>query len=109
MPTASDYQAAASRLRRQGRRVRDTAARFATDTGDWLTGPLAERHADSVTRIRQHLVVAGTVLDHVATVAERRSIVCAAFADEVRRYERLDPWVRVLTPRPQRPAVWADA
>ena len=78
-------------------------------TDRWLVGPVADHHAESVSRVRLHLLAAGDVFERLATIAERRSDVCADHSAAVRRYEQLEPWVRLLTPRPRPPAVWAEA
>ena len=109
MPNASEYQNAAERFRRQSRLLSATAIELTSGSHHWLTGPIAEHHDGSMLDVRRHLLEAGRALEHLASVAERRSVICSGYATMVRQYERLDPWVRLLTPRPQRPAAWAEA
>ena len=51
-------------------------------------------------------------LDELAELAgtcDRRAVICAEYAAAVRRYERLDWWMRPFVDRPARPAAWAEA
>jgi hypothetical protein len=109
MPTASDYENAAERLRRHSQLLSSAAIELTSRSHHWLTGPVAEHYADSMLDVRRHLLDTARVLEHLASTAERRSVICAGFTAAVQQYERLDPWVRLVTPRPQRPAVWAEA
>ena len=110
MPTAADYRDAARRLRTQAAWIHEASVTVPDGAEAFGgVGPIADHHAESMRALRSHLRRAVTEFAELAGICDRRAAVCAAYADEIHRYEQLDWWQRLMHARPARPAAWVEA
>lgn len=109
MPTASEYRAAAHRMRAAADRIVDQAAQHQSWGAVEFVGPGPARPIeDGLWRVRRELGAASVELLAAAAECDRRAAVCEAFAMRWAEHRRLSFVERVLTPPPRRPAPWVE-
>lgn len=111
MPNAQQYRDAAARYRALG----EQSLRQAAIVSRWPVashlgaGPVADVVRGALDRSASRLRDAADEMAQLARVCERRAVICDEYRRRVREYDRLEPIIRLVAPRPAPPYSWVAA